>query len=112
MASGWRDEHRLTQAADAQRLAASASSPSSAARAARLQAEAALQQGDVPAAERAVARALRAAPNDWSLYRDQAVLLQRLGDRPGARGAIGRALGLNPRMVLPSGFSRPFSEQP
>jgi Flp pilus assembly protein TadD len=121
MASALRGEHRLSQAGDtlsagqsaeARRLAASATGPAVASRAARITAEAALQQGDLAGAERAVEQALRSAPNDWSLHRDRAVLLLRLGRSEAARRAFGRALALNPHMVLPPHFSRPYSDQP
>lgn len=82
------------------------------ARTARLQARAALALGDLPAAEAFVTQAVRRMPQDWSLHRDRAVLLLRLGRRAGARVAIGRALALNPRLVLPPGFAASTSDQP
>jgi Flp pilus assembly protein TadD len=76
------------------------------ARAERLRALAELQRGDLPAAERAVALAVQASPDDWSLQLDHAVLLRRLGRRAEAGRAYGVALTLNPLLVVPPGFSR------
>jgi Flp pilus assembly protein TadD len=109
-----RQEQRLVDADDAlsaghparaAQLATAASGPSVGARAARTLAAAALQQGNLPEAERQIARAARLSPNDWSLHRDHAVLLQRLGDRPGARAERRRALRLTPRLDAPPGFT-------
>lgn len=44
------------------------------------------------------------APNDWVLQRDYAIVLRRLGRRTKATARMQRALALNPRMQLPSGF--------
>lgn len=114
----WRDARRVHQAqdaiaggrlVDAERLAASASGPGVAAEAARTRAIVALRLGDLAGAQRAIAEALKTAPNDWALRRDDAVLLLRSGDRRGARAQIRRALALNPRMPLPDGFVAPGS---
>lgn len=114
MGSAWRGERRLASAdsalsaghaRDAERLTKGLGGQTLQARAARLDAEAALQMGDVPAAARALVVALRTAPNDWSLHRDRAVLLQRLGDATAARSEMARALALNPKLVLPPGFT-------
>lgn len=57
--------------------------------------------------ERAAAElstAARHAPNDWTLQRDYAIVLRRIGARSKARARMQRALALNPRMPLPLGF--------
>jgi Flp pilus assembly protein TadD len=109
-----RQEQRLVDADDAlgaghparaAQLAGAASGSSVGGRAARTLAAAALQQGNLAEAERQIARAVRLAPNDWSLHRDHAVLLQRLGDRSEARDELRRALRLNPRIDAPPGFT-------
>lgn len=43
-------------------------------------------------------------PSDWTLRRDWALTLLRLGDRAAAQAQMSRALALNPRMQLPRGF--------
>lgn len=93
---------------DARALANSTSGQTVDGAAARLAAAAALEQGDLPGAIRESRRALRLSPNDWSAYRDLAVLLNRADDRPAARAAMARALALNPRLDLPPGFARPL----
>jgi Flp pilus assembly protein TadD len=75
-------------------------------RAQRVRSIGALQLGDVVTAERELRRAVRAAPNDWSLRLDRAVLLRRLGRRAAARREYERALALNPRLTPPVGFVR------
>lgn len=106
-------ERRLVDAGDAlsagrtaraTRLADGASGPTIGGRAARTLAAAALQRGDLVEAERQITRAVRLAPNDWSLQRDRAVLLQRRGMTVSAAVVMRRALRLNPRLVLPPGF--------
>jgi Flp pilus assembly protein TadD len=66
----------------------------------------ALQLGDVVTAERELRRAVKTAPNDWSLRLDHAVLLRRLDRRADARSEFERALALNPRLTPPLGFVR------
>lgn len=113
LAGSWRDARRVHRAQDAiaagrlldaERLAAAASGSSVAVEAARTRAVVALRLGDLARAQRDIAAALKRAPNDWALHRDDAVLLLRSGDRQGARAQIRRALELNPRMTLPDGF--------
>lgn len=58
------------------------------------------------AALRALSVASARRPSDWTLHRDRAQLLLTLGHRASARREILRALILNPRMELPSGFMR------
>jgi Flp pilus assembly protein TadD len=54
----------------------------------------------------AFARASAADPNNWIIRRDWAVLLAQLGKRDAAARQMAVALRLNPRLVLPAGFSR------
>jgi Flp pilus assembly protein TadD len=51
-------------------------------------------------------RALRHNPEDWLLHRDLASSLLLLGAQASARVEMGRALELNPKLVLPAGFVR------
>ncbi|UTI62599.1 hypothetical protein NBH00_14650 [Paraconexibacter antarcticus] len=113
LAGNWREARHLHQAqdavasgrlVDAARLAASASGPMVDVDARRTQAIVALRSGDLAGAQRDIETALRTAPNDWALRRDDAVLLLRLGARSAARAQMRRALALNPRMPLPGGF--------
>jgi Flp pilus assembly protein TadD len=55
-------------------------------------------------AARALGRAAQAAPNDWAIHRDRAVVLLRLHRRAEAAAELKRALALNPRMRLPAAF--------
>jgi len=45
-------------------------------------------------------------PNNWIIHRDWAVELRASGRRRAAARQMGVALGLNPRLDLPSGFTR------
>ncbi len=111
----WRQErtlHRAGQALAAGRSAEATSLTqgldhrSVRGRALRTAAAAALQRGDLVAAERELALAVAAAPNDWTVVLEHAVLLRRLGRREDAGRAFGVALALNPRLVPPEGFRR------
>jgi Flp pilus assembly protein TadD len=73
-------------------------------RAQRVRAFGALQLADVATAERELQRAVRSAPNDWSLRLGHAVVLRRLNRRAAARNEFERALALNPRLTPPVGF--------
>ena len=66
---------------------------------------AALGQWDRAAA--AFARASRADPSNWVIRRDRARVLLVAGHRDEAQREMGRALALNPRMALPTGFAAP-----
>ena len=92
--------------AEAERAARSAERPPARDRGKLVLAYALRDQGRLEEAARAFAQAARADPNSWTVHRDHAVVLLRLGDRPGARRAMARALELNPRMRLPSPFER------
>lgn len=74
-------------------------------RAQRVRAIGALRQGDLVTAEREFAEAVATTPNSWSLRLDHAVVLRRLGRVAAARAELGRALGLNPGLMPPSGFT-------
>lgn len=88
------------------RLARRAGGGPSSGRAEQIVSAAELQLGDLPAAERAAAAAVRAAPEDWARRYDHAVLLERLGRRADASREMARALARNPRLMLPPGFRR------
>ena len=60
--------------------------------------------GQLRRARVALQKAARRDPNNWFLQRDYGIVLLRLGERPKARARMRRALALNPRMPLPSGF--------
>jgi Flp pilus assembly protein TadD len=60
--------------------------------------------GRQAAAAGALERAAQAAPNDWAIHRDRALVLLRLHRRPEALAEMKRALQLNPRMRLPAAF--------
>jgi Flp pilus assembly protein TadD len=51
-------------------------------------------------------QALRHTPQDWVLHRDLASALLLVGARASARVEMGRALALNPKLVLPPRFVR------
>jgi Flp pilus assembly protein TadD len=91
---------RYTQAV----RAANGVSGASAAAAAGVAAEALARGGDVSAADRAFARAVRADRTDWTLWRDWAVLLFADGQGARARHQMEVAYWLNPRIALPPAF--------
>ncbi len=92
--------------ADAERAARRAEREPASTRARLVEAYALRDQGRIAEAERAFADVARADPNEWTVRRDHAVLLARLGRREAAAREMARALQLNPRMRLPPGFQR------
>jgi len=67
-------------------------------------AEALARGGGGAPADRAFARAVKADPTDWTLWRDWAVLLFADGQRARARHQMEVAYWLNPRIVVPPAF--------
>lgn len=90
--------------AEALAVAAKVTRAPAALRADRVDATAAISLGQFAVADRALARAVAAAPNDWTAHRDRAVVLQQLGRLREAAAEMGRAVALNPRMRVPAGF--------
>jgi Flp pilus assembly protein TadD len=62
--------------------------------------------GHGTAAAAAFARASAADPDNWVIRRDWGILLAQIGKRDAAAQQMAIALRLNPRLVLPAGFSR------
>lgn len=75
-------------------------------RALLLRASALAASGRRPQALDAFALAADRAPNNWIIHRDWAVELRASGRRRAAARRMGVALGLNPRLDLPPGFTR------
>jgi predicted Zn-dependent protease len=98
-----RDLARAGHYAQAVRVANGVSGASSAA-AAGVAAEALARSGGVPAADQAFARAVRADPTDWMLWRDWAILLFAADQGARARHQMEVAYWLNPRIALPPAF--------
>lgn len=91
---------------EAEREARKAERDPAAARALLVRAYALRDQGRLIAAKRAFAASSRADPNNWTIHRDRAVVLVRLGERSAASRVMRRAIALNPRMRLPPPFQR------
>jgi Flp pilus assembly protein TadD len=70
------------------------------------QAYAELAAGDVPAALDQFRAAAHRDPRNFAIHRDWAVALLRAGERERARRRMAKALALNPRLILPPGFTR------
>lgn len=87
-------------------VAGKVSSASQRGDAVRVQAYADLALGRDRDAIVAFRQALRHDPQDWVLHRDLASALLLVGARASARVEMGRALALNPKLVLPAGFVR------
>jgi Flp pilus assembly protein TadD len=81
-------------------------------RAAALRGRAYLSGHDYRHAAEQLSDATRRARNDWSLQRDYAIALRRLGEESSARAHMRRALALNPRMQLPHGFRVAKTQRP
>lgn len=84
-------------------------------RAASLRGDAYFDQRQYARAAVAFSEAARRSPNDWTLQRDYAIVLRKLGRVAKARARMQRALALNPRMQLPLGFlpaQRPGAPRP
>jgi hypothetical protein len=97
-----RDLARAGHYAEAARVAGGVSGASATA-ASGVAAEALARGGGV-AADRAFARAVRADPTDWTLWRDWATLQFADGQPARARHTMEVAYWLNPRIVMPPEF--------